>query len=226
MDRAIQYMLQLGRDPGLAGLGVLFAIGLFGCFLGHRFLRVSAALAGLLVGAELVGELAIGRDWSPTVTIVAALAAGVAVAVLMALVRVAGVFGLGALLAAALVSLGARAAGQAPLQPLVLLPAAGIGGLGALAARQVAVAVATSLFGALMAVAALFALVKDKSLGTAVHMIVAPQTVADVPIELPRFASPVAIFLLCVTILVTAGLVVQLRFGKSPAAGGAEEKKK
>ncbi len=225
MDRTMQMMLSTWGDPRLPGLGAVVALGLFWCFLGHRFFRVSAALLGLIVGAELVGELIMPRGWSPTVTLAMALGGGVALGALMAAVPPAGAFGQGALLAAALVTLAARSAGEPMPQLVLLVPAAAIGGFGALAFRPVAIVLATALFGGLTAVAGLFALAKDQRVGSALRIIVAPQAAAGAPIAWPNVASPIAVFLLCVTILVTAGLVVQFRYGKKPAPDGAPEKK-
>lgn len=225
MDRAMQVILGRLGDPGIAGLGVLFAVGLFGCFLGYRFFRVSTALAGFVVGAELFGELALWRGWSPTVTMVLGLVGGVIVAVLVVLVSVSGIFGLGALVAATVVAGALAAAGESPTQWAVLVPAALVGGLGALAMRKLAVVVSLSLYGAMMAAAALFALVKDGRLSTAVRMVAELRTAAEVPLALGRVASPIALFLLCVAALATAGLVVQFRYGKNPRVDGPAEGK-
>jgi len=226
MDRTMQMILGTLGDPGLAGLGGVLALGLFGCFLGRRFFRLSAALIGLIVGVEFFGELVLDRGWSPTVTMAIAVGGGVALGALLAALPPAGVFGLGALLTASLVSLAARAAGEPMRQWVLLAPTAAIGGLGALAFRPVAVALATALFGGVATVAGLFALVKDRQVSSAVRMIVAPQAAAGVPVAWPNVASPVAVFLLCVTILVTAGLVVQFRYGKNAAVNGAAAEKK
>jgi len=224
MDRTLRMILETLGDPGLAGIGVVLALGLFECFLGRRFFRVSAALIGLIVGVELLGELVMPRGWSPSVTMALALGGGVALGALMAALPLAGVFGLGALLTATLVTLAARTAGVPMPQLVLLIPAAVIGGLGALTFQSVAVVFATSLFGGVATVAALFALAMDRRLGSAVRMIVAPQAAAGAPIAWPNVASPVAVFLLCVTILVTAGLVVQFRYVRYAAVDGVAEK--
>ena len=213
MGNAILTMLGKVGDPGAAGLVVTMGLGLFVCFLGCRYFRFSVGVAGFVLGAELAGQLALAQGWSRVVTLIVGVLGGSALAALFVAFTFLGVFGLGAAMAATVVSLGTRGAAQGGTWPLPLVLAGLIGGFGALELRQPVVVVTTSLYGGLMAMASLFALLRGKDVGAAVRMMVSQQGAGDV-----------ALFLLCVTVLVTGGIVVQGRFGSHPQLTGGGKK--
>ena len=207
-DAILNIVANVG-DPGAIGLVVLLGLGLFLCFLGCRYLRVSLGVVGFAIGAELAGRLAVAQGWSGTWTVAVGALGGAALCALFVAFTFLGIFGLGAALAATLVGLAAKAAGQPSLGPLPLILASLIGGFGSLLLRQPVVIVSTSLYGGLMAIGSLFALLEGKSMGHGVRMIVSQSGVGNV-----------TLFLLCVAVLVTGGIVVQLRYGKNPKLGG------
>ena len=209
MGDAILTMLGTMGDPGAVGLVALLGVGLFVCFLGHRHQRLSMGLAGLVVGAELAGRLAMAQGWGTTWTVAVGLLGGAALCALFAIYSYLGVFGLGAVLAASLVGVAAKAAGQGSMTRLALILACLVGGFGALLMRQPVVVVATALYGGLMAMASLFTVLKGRDVRAAVRMMVTQQGAGDV-----------ALFLLCVAVLVTGGIVVQFRFGKGAKGAG------
>ncbi len=209
MGKAVLAILDAVGDPGAAGLVVLLGLGAFLCFLGARYFRVSVGVAGFAIGMELAGRLAIGQGWSSTWTVVLGVLGGAALAALFVAFTFLGIFGLGAALATTLVGLAARAAGESSLGPLALILASLVGGFGSLLLRQPVGIVSTSLYGGLLAIASLFALLKGKGVGSGVRMMVAQRGVGDV-----------TLFLLCVAVLVTGGIVVQLRYGKNPKLAG------
>ena len=212
MGNAITAMLGKVGDPGAAGLVVVMGLGLFVCFLGCRYFRFSVGVAGFVLGAELAGQLALAQGWSRVVTLIVGLLGGSALAALFVVFTFLGVFGLGAALAATVVSLGTRAAG-ADTGPLPLVLAGLIGGFGSLQLRQPVVVVTTSLYGGLAAMASLFALLRGKGVAAAVKTMVSLQGAGDV-----------ALFLLCVVVVVTGGMVVQGRFGGHPQLTGGGKK--
>jgi len=209
MGEAILRIIATVGDPRAAGLVALLGLGAFLCFLGTRYFRISMGVAGFVVGMELAGRLAMSQEWSGVWTVVLGMLGGAAVAALFVAFTYLGIAGLGAALAATLVGLAARAAGEPHLGPLPLILASLIGGFGALLLRQPVVIVSTALYGGLMAIAALFALLQGRSTGDGVRMMVAQRGVGDV-----------TLFLLCVAVLVTGGILVQLRYGGSPKLGG------
>jgi len=211
MGEAILKIVANVGDPGAIGLVVLLGLGLFLCFLGCRYLRVSVGVAGFAIGAELAGRLAVAQDWSGTWTVAVGVLGGAALCALFVVFTFLGIFGLGAALAATLVGLAAKAAGQPSLGPLPLILASLIGGFGSLLLRQPVVIVSTSLYGGLMAIASLFALLKGGNVRGGVRMMVAQRGVGEV-----------TLFLLCVAVLVTGGIVVQLRYGKNPKLSGGK----
>jgi hypothetical protein len=180
------------------------------CFAGARLFRFSAGVVGLVVGAELLGQLAMQQDWGTVVTVIAALVGGAALCTVFVLFPFLGVFGLGAVLAVSLVSTAAHAA----LRPLWLVLTGLIGGFGALILRRPVVIVATALYGALGAMAAVFALSSSGGLTKAIAaMSGTAETTGGEPL-----------YLLCVAVLVTGGIAVQFRYGGRNAAldGGKE----
>ncbi len=209
MGEAILRIVATVGDPRAAGLVVLLGLGAFLCFLGTRYFRISVGVAGFVIGMELAGRLAMGQGWSSTWTVVLGVLGGAGVAALFVAFTFLGIFGLGAALATTVVGLAARAAGQGELGPLALILASLIGGFGSLLLRQPVAIVSTSLYGGLMAIGSLFALLEGKSMGRGVRMIVSQSGVGNV-----------TLFLLCVAVLVTGGIVVQLRYGKNPKLGG------
>jgi len=209
VGEAILRIVATVGDPRAAGLVVLLGLGAFLCFLGTRYFRISVGVAGFVIGMELAGRLAMGQGWSSTWTVVLGVLGGAGVAALFVAFTFLGIFGLGAALATTVVGLAARAAGQGELGPLALILASLIGGFGSLLLRQPVAIVSTSLYGGLMAIGSLFALLEGKSMGRGVRMIVSQSGVGNV-----------TLFLLCVAVLVTGGIVVQLRYGKNPKLGG------
>ena len=209
MGNAILKIADTVGDPGLVGLVALLGVGLFLCFLGCRYYRASAGVAGFAIGLELAGRLAAAQGWSGTWTVVVGVVGGSALAALFVAFWFLGVFGLGAALTATLVGLAARAAGETGLEPLPLILAALVGGFGSLLLRQPVVIVSTSLYGGLMAIASLFAIFQSRSTRAALRLMTAL-----------RGADDVTLFLVCVAVLVTGGIVVQLRYGKNPKLGG------
>ena len=209
MGEAILRIVATVGDPRAAGLVVLLGLGAFLCFLGTRYFRISVGVAGFVIGMELAGRLAMGQGWSSTWTVVLGVLGGAGLAALFVAFTFLGIFGLGAALATTVVGLAARAAGQGELGPLALILASLIGGFGSLLLRQPVAIVSTSLYGGLMAIGSLFALLEGKSMGRGVRMIVSQSGVGNV-----------TLFLLCVAVLVTGGIVVQLRYGKNPKLGG------
>jgi len=209
VGEAILRIIATVGDPRAAGLVALLGLGAFLCFLGTRYFRISMGVAGFVIGMELAGRLAMGQGWSSTWTVVLGVLGGAGLAALFVAFTFLGIFGLGAALATTLVGLAARAAGQPELGPLPLILASLIGGFGSLLLRQPVVIVSTSLYGGLMAIGSLFALLEGKTMGRGVRMIVSQSGVGNV-----------TLFLLCVAVLVTGGIVVQLRYGKNPKLGG------
>jgi len=206
--KAIPEVLRKVGDPGMVGLALLVALGLFVCFLGYRYFRFSAGVVGFIVGTELFGQLAMDQRWGSVLTAIVGLLGGAGLCALFVVFSFLAVFGLGALLACSLVGLAARAA-HASLHPLSLVLAILIGGFAALLMRQFVVVVSTSLYGGLMAIASLFSTVKGRSVSAAVEMTVRPEQ-----------TEKVVLFLLCVAVLVTGGIVVQFRYGKNPQLDG------
>jgi len=208
MGGAVLEVLRRVGDPGALGVLVLLAAGAVMCFQGSRMFRLSAGLAGLVLGLELVGQLAMHQGWGAAATVILAVLGGAALCAVFVIFPVLGVFGLGAMLAASLVSTAAAASG-ADLGPLWLVLTGLIGGFGALVLRRPVAVAATSLYCALAAMAGLFALCSGGKLGTAVRTMASPAEARNVPL-----------FLLCVTVLVTGGIAVQFRYGGNAALGG------
>jgi len=210
MGKAILEILGKVGDPGVAGLVVLAGLGAFICFLGYRYFRISAGVAGFAIGLELAGRLSMHQGWSSLTTTILGVLGGAALCALFVILSYLAIFGFGAMLAATLVSLAARAA-HAPMQPLMLVLAALIGGFGGLLLRQFAVVVATSLYGGLMAIAALFALLRGQGTEAALQGMMSLEHTGDV-----------VLLLLCMAVLVTGGTVVQFRYGKNPRVDGGK----
>ncbi|MFP4058785.1 MAG: DUF4203 domain-containing protein [Candidatus Brocadiia bacterium] len=210
MGEATDTILKHVGDPGVVGVVALFGVGAFCCFLGYRYFRFSAAVAGMVVGTELVGQLCLSQGLGAMATTILALLGGGALAALFVVFTFLAIFGLGAMLAASFVCLAARAA-HASIGPLYLVLAALIGGFGALLLRQFAVVVSTSFYGGVAAIAGLFALIKGTQLRAAVGMAASPRRVG---------ASGIVIYLLCVAVIVTGGIVVQFRYGRNKRVDG------
>ena len=211
MGDAILRIADTVGDPGLVGLVALLGAGLFLCFLGCRYYRVSVGVAGFAIGLELAGRLAMAQGWGSTWIVVVGVLGGAALSALFVVFWFLGVFGLGAALAATLVGLAAGAAGEASIQPLPLILSALVGGFGSLLLRQPVVIVSTSLYGGLMAIASLFALFQNRGVNAALRLTTTL-----------RGADDVTLFLVCVAVLITGGIVVQLRYGKNPKLGGGD----
>ncbi len=205
---ALEVLGKLG-DPGAIGLLALLGVGAGLCFMGCRAFRFSSGVVGLVVGAELLGQLALHQGWGTVATVIAAVLGGAALCALFVVFPFLGVFGMGAVLAASLVSTAAHAA----LPPLWLVLTGLIGGFGALILKRPVVIVATALYGALAAMAAVFALSSSGGLSRGIQAMASPAQTGDVPL-----------YLLCVAVLVTGGITVQFRYGGRNAAldGGKE----
>ncbi len=204
MTTAIRAILQTIGDPGPFGVVVMLGLGVFVCFLGTRSFRVSAGIIGFLVGMELAGRLAIWQDFRPVPMVVLGLGGGVVLGALFAFFTMVGVFGMGALLAMTLVRAATGVAGRG-VGSLDLVLAGLVGGFAGLLLRRHVAVVATALYGGTAAIAAVFALVKRGNLRGAVALLSGPTRGAEL-----------AIFLLCVVLMVTGGLVTQFRSGKAP----------
>ncbi len=201
MGKALLRMLQTTGDPGAVGLLVVAGLGVVCCFLGTRYFRLSVAVAGFLVGAELVGRFALSQGAGGVVCTLVGVLGGAALATFFVFFPVPAVFALGAMLSATLMSLSARAA-DAPLSVLPLLLAMLIGGFGALMLKRPVAVVSTALYGAVMAMSGAFMLLKGRGVRDALDAATALRGLDDV-----------ALFLLCVVVLVTGGVVVQFRYG-------------
>jgi hypothetical protein len=204
MGGAIREILDTVGDPGMAGVAVLLAVGLFCCFLGYRCFRFSAGVVGLVVGAELFGQLSLYQGWNALTTTILGLLGGAALATLFVMFAFLSIFGLGALLAATVVGVTARVAGS-PLAPPALLLAGLLGGFVALLLSQFVVVVSTSLYGGVMAMAALFALGRGRSVAATLAIALSPGQ-----------GGHLVLYLLCLGVLVAGGIVVQFRYGKNP----------
>ncbi|NQT50437.1 DUF4203 domain-containing protein [bacterium] len=203
MAVAIRAIVQTVGDPGALGVLVLLVVGLFVCFLGARYFRLSAGVIGFVVGMELAGRLAIWQDWGPVTRVVSGLVGGATLAALFVVFVFVGVFGLGSLLAMTLVRGATGVAGRS-VGPLELVLAALIGGFAALLVRRHVGIVATALYGGIAGIAAVFTLVRRGGLGGAVGRMANPGSGAEL-----------VVYLLCVSVLVTGGLVVQFRSGRN-----------
>lgn|GEM_PF-3794121 len=212
MGEVTQELLRRIGDPGAIGLLALLGVGAALCFLGCRAFRFSAGVAGLVVGLELMGHLAMRQGWGSVVTIIVAVLGAAAVCALFVLFAFLGVFGLGAMLSATLVTLAAHASGGA-MKELMLVLAGLIGGFGALMFRKPVVVVATALYGAMAAMASLFALSSGGGVEKAVRTMASPRETGDV-----------SLYLLCLAVLVTGGIAVQFRYGGSSSLDGARQK--
>ena len=210
MGKVVLEIIGKVGDPGALGLLALVGAGAVLCFLGLSRFRFSIGFVGAVVGIELAGQLSMAQGWGALVTVILAVLGGAALSTLFVLFPFLGIFGLGAMLASSLVSLAAQAA-HAAMEPLRMVLAALIGGFGALLLRKPVVVVATALYGALMMMAGLFALFRHRGLKGAVETLGSMAQTGDA-----------VLFLLCVAVLVTGGLVVQFRYGKSPHVDGGK----
>ena len=209
MGVAVLDVLGVLGDPGALGVLVLLVVGAFVCLLGYSYFRFSAGLAGLFVGMELARLLAIHLGWGTTARIAVCLLGGAALAALFAIFAFLGLFGLGAVLMTVFLSGAARAAGTSLGWQDVVLTAL-LGGFAGLLLRRFVAVVATSYYGGLMAMAALFTFFRRRPLGAAFALMGGA----------PGGRETVH-FLLCVAVSVTGGLAVQFRFGKHRLVDGA-----
>ncbi len=203
MTGAIRDIVETMGDPGAFGVLALLALGVFVCFLGYRYFRISAGVIGFVVGMELVGWLAGRQDWGRVTMVASGLIGGAVLAALFVVFAFVGIFGMGGLLAMTLVRAATGVAGRS-VGPLEMVLAALIGGFAGLLLRRHVAIVATSLYGGVAAIAAVFTLVRRGGLGSAVGRMANPGR-----------GTELVIFLLCVTVLVVGGLVAQFRGGKS-----------
>jgi len=196
-------------DPGIVGVVVLLALGAVCCFAGYRYFRVSAGVFGFFTGMELAGWAATHQDWGQTATLVAGLLGGAGLATLFVLLAVTAVFGMGALVVMTLV-LAATGVARRSVGTLDLVLAALVGGFAGLLLRRHAAIVATALFGGAAVIGAVFAFVKHGGLSSAVSLMSGPAQ-----------GGELLIFLLCVVLVVTGGLVTQYRYaGRSTRLEG------
>ena len=210
MGKVILEIIGKVGDPGALGLLALVGAGAVLCFLGLSHFRFSIGFVGAVVGIELVGLFSMAQGWGTLATVILAVLGGAALSTLFVIFPFLGIFGLGAMLAASLVSLAAHAA-HAAVEPLRMVLAALIGGFGALLLRKPVVVVATALYGALMIMASLFALFRHRGVRGAVETMGSTAQTGDV-----------VLFLLCIAVLVTGGIVVQFRYGKNAQLEGGK----
>jgi Domain of unknown function (DUF4203) len=150
----------LPTSYGLLANAVLAVGGALACLAGYRLFRFVLAIYGFVLGAVLASSM-VGPS-NTTGMVVAAVAGGLAGAVVLMFAYFVGIALVGAGLGAFVAHLASQYAGRGDPSPLVLIALALVGAIGAMLLQRYVIIVATAFGGAWTLVVGLLAFGGDR----------------------------------------------------------------